>query len=63
MGFNTKEASRRIGIGTAALYSYVNRGVVPSPRRLTGSQVFVWTEADCQAVREALEHRRQPSAV
>ena len=62
MGISTKQvaeqlASEQLVAGLSALYSLMRNGSVPTPRRLHGSAVMVWTPADIEAVREALAAR------
>lgn len=57
----TKQVAAELGLTESQLAGLLRRGVIPAPPRLPGSTVYLWSDADVAAAREALERRRQPA--
>jgi predicted DNA-binding transcriptional regulator AlpA len=55
-GFSTRQAAKKLGLGSTTLAHYIEIGKVPSPKvvRLGNFQVHVWTEAEIEHVRQLL---------
>jgi predicted DNA-binding transcriptional regulator AlpA len=55
-GFSTRQAAKKLGLGSATLARYVEQGKVPAPKRvhLGGFQVDVWTDCEIEHVRKLL---------
>jgi predicted DNA-binding transcriptional regulator AlpA len=56
IGFSTRQAARKLGIGVTTLARYVEQGKVPSPKKvhLGGFQVHVWTIEEIEHIRKLL---------
>jgi predicted DNA-binding transcriptional regulator AlpA len=55
-GFSTRQAAKKLGLGSTTLAHYIELGKVPSPKvvRLGNFQVHVWTEEEIEHVRKLL---------
>jgi predicted DNA-binding transcriptional regulator AlpA len=55
-GFSTRQAAKKLGLGSTTLAHYIELGKVPTPKvvRLGNFQVHVWTEAEIEHVRKLL---------
>jgi len=55
-GFSTRQAAKKLGLGSTTLAHYIELGKVPTPKvvRLGNFQVHVWTEAEIEHVRQLL---------
>jgi predicted DNA-binding transcriptional regulator AlpA len=54
--YSTRQAAKKLGVGSTTLAHYIEVGKVPSPKvvRLGNFQVHVWTEAEIEHVRKLL---------
>ena len=55
-GFSTRQAAKKLGLGSTTLAHYIELGKVPTPKvvRLGNFQVHVWTLAEIEHVRQLL---------
>jgi excisionase family DNA binding protein len=55
-GFSTREAAKKLGLGSSTLARYVSEGKIPVPKPLliNGVNVRSWTDDDIERARKVL---------
>jgi excisionase family DNA binding protein len=56
LGYSTREAAKKLGLGFSTLRKYVNQGSIPLPpvTRVGGVKVRLWSEQDIQRIHDML---------